>query len=32
MGTLTGGTIWVDQNGDGVQQEGESPLSGWKCS
>lgn len=27
MGTLTG-TIWVDQNGDGVRQEGESPLSG----
>ena len=27
MGTLTG-TIWVDQNGDGVRQESESPLSG----
>ena len=27
MGTLTG-TIWVDQNGDGVRQEDESPLSG----
>ena len=27
MGTLTG-TVWIDQNGDGVQDEGENVLSG----
>ena len=27
MGTLTG-TVWVDQNGDGIRQEGETALSG----